>query len=257
MTLQWYLSWWNLIFILPLLLALLYVGIYAVSGLTFGEADAGHDLDGHGDLDSDVHVDIDSDVHDLHVADSDAPAHLESDTSADSHADAEHTSDGRIGSHHVLSWLGLGRVPLSIVLMVLMISWGTIGFLINLALWRRTGTGPSVSSISLPAAIIGSLLFTRMITTFVARWLPTSETYVHRRHDLLGCTGEALFPIDNRFGMVTVRDTDGDLFQVPCRVQEGQDSIPKGHRVRLVAYNGKQQVFYVTEQSSAATSPSS
>jgi hypothetical protein len=47
MTIQWLSAWYNLIFILPLFLALLYVGIYAVSGLTFGdtEVDAGADVD--------------------------------------------------------------------------------------------------------------------------------------------------------------------------------------------------------------------
>src|SRR5207248_3935521 len=138
----------------------------------------------------------------------------------------------------------LGRVPLSIILMVLLISWGAIGLLINIALWPRTGTGPTVAAYSLPAAIIGSLLFTRIISTLVTRLLPTNQTFVHRRHDLLGCTGEALFPIDNQFGLVTVRDESGDLFQVPCRVQQDEAPIPKGHRVRLIAYNGKQQIFY-------------
>ena len=32
MTLQWLLSWWNLIFVLPFGLALLYLGLYTVSG---------------------------------------------------------------------------------------------------------------------------------------------------------------------------------------------------------------------------------
>ena len=40
MTIQWLLAWYNLIFILPLFLALLYVGIYAVSGLTFAPVGA-------------------------------------------------------------------------------------------------------------------------------------------------------------------------------------------------------------------------
>jgi len=229
------------------------VGIYAVSGLTFGEADAGHDFDGHGDFDADSHIDVDGDVHDLHVADHDASTDVDHDVHGDAQHDTEHGGSGR-GAGHVLSWLGLGRVPLSIVLMVLLISWGTIGLLVNLALWPRTGTGPVVATYSLPAAIIGSLLFTRVISTLVTRLLPTNETYVHRRHDLLGCTGEALFPIDSQFGMVTVRDTDGDLFQVPCRVREGEDTISKGHRVRLVAYNGKQQIFYVIGQPQAAKS---
>ena len=40
MTHEWLLGWWNLVFLAPFLLALIYLGVYAASGLTFGDADA-------------------------------------------------------------------------------------------------------------------------------------------------------------------------------------------------------------------------
>src|SRR5258705_6804665 len=82
MTLQWLLAWYNLIFVVPFVLALLYVGIYAVSGLTFGDAD----VDASGaDVDADAHVELHGHV--------EAPAHLESDADFDADADAHIDAD--------------------------------------------------------------------------------------------------------------------------------------------------------------------
>src|SRR5450432_4178258 len=79
MTLQWLLSWWNLIFILPFGLGLLYLGMYTLSGWTFGEAgsDVGmdHDVDAHLDVDGHLEIDHDTDLsHDVH-AETDSDAH--------------------------------------------------------------------------------------------------------------------------------------------------------------------------------------
>src|SRR3954468_14336015 len=78
MKIEWFFEWYNLIFVVPFLLALLYVGIYAVSGLTFGDTD----VDASGaDVDADAHVELDGHV--------EAPAHIES----DAHFDADHDAD--------------------------------------------------------------------------------------------------------------------------------------------------------------------
>ena len=45
MTAQWILGWWNLIFMVPFALALMYLVLYTVSGITFGEADADADVE--------------------------------------------------------------------------------------------------------------------------------------------------------------------------------------------------------------------
>jgi hypothetical protein len=70
MTLNWLLGWWNLIFVIPFLVALTYLGIYTASGLTFGDADADADADADeddgGDIDDggDANADQDNDADD-------------------------------------------------------------------------------------------------------------------------------------------------------------------------------------------------
>jgi hypothetical protein len=63
-TIEWMTSWWNLIFILPFGLGLMYLGLYTVSGWTFGDAD------GASGLEHDLHVDVDADADADHGTDS-------------------------------------------------------------------------------------------------------------------------------------------------------------------------------------------
>jgi Protein of unknown function (DUF1449) len=260
MTTQWLLGWWNLIFILPFGLGLLYLGLYTVSGWTFGEGDLDHDLD----TDVDAHLDVDSDVSVEHDIDTDAHVALEHDVDADADTDADAHADGHdaqgSGSHGstlltLLSWLGIGRVPLSMVLMILVMTWGVIGFCANQATfgWSLDRSVP----VSIAIAGIGSLLITRVVTMLVARYLPTNETYARRRHELLGSTGEAMYPIDSTFGMVYGRDDRGESFQVACRIEANQPVIAKGTAVQLVGYNAKEQLFFVVpaNESSGSGNP--
>jgi hypothetical protein len=143
--------------------------------------------------------------------------------------------------------VGLGRAPISVLVMILMLAWGFFGFLANLTLYPKSEPGAAqVWTMSVPLALIGGVLTTRIIAGLVGRYLPTHESYALRRHELLGATGEALYTIDQNFGMVAVRDAHHDLFQVPCRVRADQPAIAKGSKVKLIAWNGKQQLYYVS-----------
>src|SRR5436309_15019669 len=78
MKIEWLFAWYNLIFIVPFAVALLYVGIYAISGLTFGESD----MDRSGaDVDADAHVELEGHV--------EAPSHIETEAHFDADADAD------------------------------------------------------------------------------------------------------------------------------------------------------------------------
>jgi membrane protein implicated in regulation of membrane protease activity len=145
-------------------------------------------------------------------------------------------------------------VPLSILLMVLMLIWGMIGFFSNMLLWEKYQNETLLLAVSIPLAFAGSILGTRLLTAAMVRWLPTHETYVQRRHELLGAVGEAILPIDSNFGMAAVRDEYHDLFHIACRVHSNQPVLEKGTKVKLVAYNGKQKIYYVTQHDPAVAS---
>ena len=243
MTLQWLLGWWNLLFVVPFFLALTYVGLYAVSGIGFGDADADADTDADAEAGADAGADAD--------ADADADSEVEADADSETEHGAQ-TGGGSAMFDALSAVFGLGRAPLSILLMILMLAWGFFGFLANLTLFPKVEPPVTkVWTLSVPLALVGGLLTTRIIAGLVGRYLPTHESYALRRHELLGATGEALYDIDQTFGMVAVRDSNHDLFQVPCRVRADQSSIPKGSKVKLIAWNGRQQLYYVTAAEAA------
>jgi hypothetical protein len=242
---DWLMLWWNLIFIVPFGLALLYLGVYAMSGFTFGEADADVDLD------ADVDVDVDADI----VADADPGLHA---GDAEVHGGPDvHVQVGHVPLHIIaITWLGIGRVPLSLALMILMMSWGIFGFLTSYYL-EQNGTDRELAPvISIVFAAVGSLMTTALVSRSMARWVPMFESYAGRRHELLGRIGEAIFQIDGSSGSASVRDEYGNLFHVPCRVRGGQEPLAKGTRVRLVAYNGKEKTFYATQHDAVASNKS-
>jgi hypothetical protein len=171
MTSEFLFAWWNLIFVVPFLLALLYLGLYAICGATLGETDADADTDADVDAHVDAHMDVHADV-DAHGdiesapdadadADVDAHADIDSDTDMIAHADADHPIGGGVSpsthsSFHMvaLSWLGVGRVPLSLLLMVLLTSWGVIGFLVNAVIYPILQDRSMIPGLSLPAAAV-------------------------------------------------------------------------------------------------------
>ena len=276
MNAQWLLSWWNLVFLLPFGLAAVYLGVYALTGVTFGDADADADHDFDTDADHDIGHDLGHDVdHDVdHDFDADADADVDADADADAapaHAAHDHVAAGGHASSvpmAVLTWFGVGRVPLSILFMVLFFAWGAIGFMINNSLKQKMGETWQVAAYSIPAAAFGSLLITRLVGKLIIRYIPLNETYAGRRHDLLGAVGEAIFDIDDKFGMASVRDERGNLYHVPCKLAGGAvggagggaDSQPaaiaKGAKAKLVGYNGKLKLYLVIPDPSSSPTPS-
>jgi hypothetical protein len=222
---------WNLAFALPLLLALLYLGLYIASGVTFGDPDVDGDPN-----------------HDLNV---------------DHHPHAPHAGGHEVVHHHAVqptdapvtfslfSWFGVGRVPISLWLAGAMLGWGSLGLGASAFAKTRMFDRPSAAAVAFGGAAVGALLMMRGLTLLVTRIAPINETYARRRHELLGSEGEAIYAVDASFGMVAVRDGRGELFQLGCRVDDGPP-IAKGARVKLVGYNRDTNLFHVVPANAAA-----
>jgi hypothetical protein len=235
MTLDWILGWWNLVFIAPFFVAMVYLGLYALTGIGDGDADgdAHADAGAHGDVDADADAELDAD------------ADVDAEGDADHDHDAEHVGGSYFSA--ALSWLGVGRVPVSLLMIVMLLTWGCAGFVTNAILHQRAADGWPMARWSIPIALLCAVMVTRGVSAMIIRYLPLNETYVRRRSELVGRTGEAILPIDHTFGLVAVRDDSGDLYQLACRVGENVSPIEKGARVRLVAYDAKAQSYFVAQ----------
>ncbi len=207
------LGWQNLLFLVPLGLALAYLFAYSLSGWTFGEAD----VDVEAELDANVELDLDADAEVVAA---------KPDIDADSDVDNAH------GILTQLTWLGVGRVPLSIVLMVLFLTFGLVGFATMQLL--RDSLGTNGIWVALPTAAIVSFGLTSLVSQLIARYMPLNESSAESRSSYVGKRGTVVFTVSPTGGTITIRDSGGDLYQLPARCRQG--TIAPGTEVILTNY---------------------
>jgi len=263
------LQWWNLLYIVPFFLAIVYLALYVFTGLTFGDADADAELSAEADAAATVHVeahvvdtdaDVDGEIDSDLDADGDADADADADGDADgdgdtdsdqdaavTHAHAVHAAghDGAYSMSDLLSLLGVGKIPISLAFMILFLCWGVSGILLNTLVFNWLGPTPAIVLVTLPLALIISLTITGSAAAIIGKIIPRQDGARERKQDLVGKSGEAIFDIDATFGMAGIRGNAGDLLQVPCRTAEGKPRIPKGSRVVLFHYDREEGVFHV------------
>lgn len=207
------LEWQYLIFVLPFCTATLLIVLMGVGALDFGgDADVDHDLDpsfGH-DAEAGIHGHADHDAHISHDA-------------------------GVFG--RALSLLGVGRVPLSIVIITFCLVWGFTGFWANQLLENVLWIPFFYAWISISAALFAGVSTTRFVAGVIAKFMPKTETYATRPHDVVGKRGEVSTTVTEKSGIVRVRDTDHNLLDLRSRVAAGQDSIPAGAKVIVLEYD--------------------
>jgi hypothetical protein len=196
------LSWEWIIFFAPLGLAV-FVALFAAFGL--GE----HDTDAH----ADAHADVDTHVH------------------------AEGDADGH---EPLLSLIGIGKAPVSLVVLCLLLLWASAGLAGNL-IW-----GTDRIWLSLLVAGLAALLGTRAAATQFARLIPSVESHHVERNELIGCEGTALYPITESAGTIRLFDRLRNLRQLDSRVYGANPSeIPSGTTVVVMDYDKQRQVFLV------------
>lgn len=187
------LQWWNLIFLLPALAALLYLLL-----LAFGALPA----EGH---DADIDVDVDTDL--------------------------DHSAGDPF--HGALNLIGVGRVPFSLVLMSLLLLWGFFGWVGNQIFSMVIPSPAGYIWPSLVLALLGSIVFTRFLARGLGRFMPSTESYGADARELVGRMADVRYPLTESAGSVQIYDQHGSLHEVPARVLPGESVIPAGARVVL------------------------
>jgi len=219
------LAWQNLLFYIPI-----GFGLLMVFGMAMG---IGHDADG------DVDADVD---HDLDIIHGMGGGHGGHDGSGDH--DVEHSGFAR-----AMSILGIGKVPLSMVLMVSSFVFGGTGIIMNVVLEPVLRTPWIYAWISLCVAFVVMVIVTGGVARFINRYMPTTETYTVTKRGLIGQIGTLVLKAGPDEGLVMVRDKQGSIHQVACRTQT--DEIPKGSEVVLVDFDSEKN-FYTVVRSDAA-----
>jgi membrane protein implicated in regulation of membrane protease activity len=216
--------------------ALALIQIVAGFGDHDSQVDTDADADADLDLDADSGVDLD---HDLDLdADADADADLDHDIEAGHHPEVAGAGTG------ILSALGIGRIPLMLVLMGFLGSFGAVGLIIN-SLLVAGGSYPSWGLVAtLLASLVLAVPLTGTLSGALARVAPRSTTAVSFEQ-LVGRVGTvASGHVSSTYGRVAVRDSHGTLHTVYAVVEEGEP-LPERSEVALLRYDQSQRRFIV------------
>ena len=230
------LDWQYLIFLLPIAFGALYLLLMAAGlsgGSETGDADASVDHDvgmDHGDVDADQ-GDVTADHGDVAAGDV-GHAHIE-------HAGLDQELHPGLFDT-AIGFLGIGKVPMSILMMSYCFIWGVSG----MASITLLGEQAAVKAIGI--AVVASILVTRYFAIGLSKLVPSVESYHTPQSTLVGLGGEVLYAITDSSGIVRVRDAQDNLRDVPCRVAPGDKRIPAGTEVVLLHYDPVKKVFFVS-----------
>ncbi len=184
--------------------------------------------------DADVDADIDPDVD----VDMDAGADVALDSALETATEVRGPSFGDI-----FGFLNVGRVPLMIVLMSLLGTWGIAGLIANAVF--NVPENLQLVWLSYVVAFLCSFLGTRYISIALSRLFPESEKAISDVQ-LLGLRGRVISgQITPTFGTARVQVPDGPELTVSCRVKSDESPPIKGDIVVLIEYDRAKRIFDV------------
>lgn len=227
-------AWYNLPFTLMLALGVVLAGLQLLGLSHDGDTDADGDLDTDADADVDlaVHHDLDHDVdHDL---------------DHDAEHEVEHDS---LSGFSWLAFIGIGKAPLMVIILIVLMTTGLLGWLLNGIALNIFGFFPSLLLLAtlFMSLVVGSFITSR-VARFIGRALPPVSTTAMRAQAFVGRPGTVISPfVDNRYGMVHLRDDGGTLISL-FAITEDEQPIVRGESVILLSYDANQRRYLVTHR---------
>ncbi|MGK7930261.1 MAG: DUF1449 domain-containing protein, partial [Microcystaceae cyanobacterium] len=185
------------------------------------------DIDLGADADFEVDADIDADI----------------DVDVDVESDVDTDGNDEFSPWRLLSWIGLGKSPLMILLGIDFSSWGMTGWTLNTIFYTFTGRIPDrlfgfgglILIISLLIAILIGKLLSHPIGKIFASF---GEDVSSER--LIGCVGKVCsgklpYLKEGKIGQVDVYDTAGNLVSISAALPHWVEVIPhRGSQVLII-----------------------
>jgi amino acid transporter len=208
-----WLAWWNLLFLLPGSAGLVLAFLSAIGVGSDHEAESDHDHDHDHDNDHD-------------------------------HGQGEHHGEAGFVSG-ALSLLGVGRVPLMILLTMLFLFFGFIGVSVNLLLARHL---PPISlvPVALLTGLLGSYFLTASFGRAIARIVPKEESYATSFEKLVGQTGHVVLVLGASEAYTQVTDRFGNFQEIRCKELDGKP-LHQGQAVLITSVDVNEHICFVVE----------
>ena len=247
-------AWYNLPFSILLFLCLLFTALqlFGLGGEQDSDADLDTDFDADADLDADFDAaaDLDTDFDADADLDADADADLDGDTDLDQDGDFHLDRGDGLSALSLFAFIGVGKAPLFVVLIVLFGSMGILGWVLNNLVETVFNSYPALALAPVGLlSLLGSGLVSSRVTRFIGQMLPPVSTTATRAEALVGRRGTVLSPsIDKTYGLVRLRDQGGTSINVFAIVAD-EDAIDRDSEVLLVDYDPTNKRYTVTRRS--------
>ncbi len=161
--------------------------------------------------------------------------------------DHDHDLDGEADNLFLqtLGILGVGKVPLSMILMSFCLIWGFVGWVCNEG-FSQILPAPWFVVASVVTTFVVTLACTRVVASTVGRIFPSTESYGSTHQDLVGKLAAVRFTLtEGSRGSATLYDNHKTFLEVPCRLMDGEEPISSGEQVILCAFDEDAAVFEV------------
>jgi Inner membrane protein YqiJ, N-terminal len=255
-------QWWNLIFTLPFGVGMLPLLLQAMGAVHLSHAGheihlAGHHLP-HSGGDHLSHLGNSHATIHGHVSAGVAPGHSTSLSTANTHPAPTHTATDTQSTHEpahaptggldllsrLFSILGIGRVPLMLVLSIFCLIWGAAGVAANQIFATVLRTPALYVWPSMICAFLISYASTSGLSQLISRMMPQLETYGTEEELLVGRIARAAYDLGARPGSAFLVDDQQNRIQVRCRTHDGS-VIPRGAELLLLEYDPPSRIFTV------------
>jgi Protein of unknown function (DUF1449) len=242
------LQWWNLIFDLPFVAALIPLLLQATGAAHFGHSGHGVPIGHAGGLHG----------HHIHLSHPHLPHvghhHIESGGGHAAPAAAAQPASHAAPAHHApspgpiaraLGLLGIGKAPIMLVFSSFSFTWGFTGLVANQLLARALPLPEVFIYFSMTIAFASSVLLTSVVSQGVSRVMPAVETYTTTKDEFVGKTGHALYAVDGKSGAAVVLDNESNRVQIKCHTEEGASALSKGQPLCISRYDEQRDMFVV------------
>lgn len=211
------LSGWNLVFSIAIVVAILLALAGAVAGFGEGDADA---------------------------AGGDAADSVDAADAGDGDVDGGDGDGGDGTLTHILHSIGVGSVPMTILLQAFLLFFGIGGLAANRTL-SGAGTDGRIG-MALGIALFAAFVAMAVIGALARRFMPKDEPATGNK-DLIGRTGSVVYEISADGGTAQVRDASGTLHQIAARVPTGHTELQSGSSIIVVSFDSERGAFIVDE----------
>ncbi|MDB9525188.1 DUF1449 family protein [Oscillatoria sp. CS-180] len=195
-------------------------------------------LSGGGDDDLDMDADVDADIDANLDADVDTgPLDWDSEIGGD--------GNGDFSPLQILTWFGIGRTPLILLLAMDLTLWGFVGWFLNVAIGNFLERSPA--GIIAIGIFFGSLLFSLFVGSLLSH--PIGQIFAAFGEDassdrLVGCLGivtSAFVPFEHsgKIGQVDVKDAAANFITVSAKLPDWATiTLRRGAKVLVIERSG-------------------